>query len=63
MYVINTIQFKYLDLIDLQINHFNYSILMSYPVKNSDIEGQHILYQVTPVQLSKIRLLLAVIIK
>ncbi|CAD8108269.1 unnamed protein product [Paramecium primaurelia] len=34
---------------------------MSYPVKNSDIEGQHILYQVTPVQLSKIRLLLAVV--
>ncbi|CAK65184.1 unnamed protein product (macronuclear) [Paramecium tetraurelia] len=61
MYVINTIPFKYLDLIDLQINHFYYSILMSYPVKNSDIEGQHILFQVTPVQLSKLRVLLAVV--
>ncbi|CAD8123925.1 unnamed protein product [Paramecium sonneborni] len=35
---------------------------MSYPVKNSDIEGQHIVQQVTPVQLSKLRLFLAVVL-
>ncbi|CAD8162221.1 unnamed protein product [Paramecium octaurelia] len=35
---------------------------MSYPVKNSDVEGQHLLISVAFAQLSKIRLILAILL-
>ncbi|CAK59464.1 unnamed protein product (macronuclear) [Paramecium tetraurelia] len=51
--------------VEFQIIQFvlvNYLRLMSYPVKNSDVEGQHLLISVAFAQLSKIRLILAILL-